>query len=53
MKSLDRALVMFLHRMEIIISLEMGGKLDPETAYQNIKEEMKILKKVRKKNKAS
>jgi len=45
---------MFLRRMEIIISLEMGGKLEAETAYQKIKEEMKKLKKLRKKsNKAS
>ena len=50
MNSMDRALVMFLRRMEIIISLEMGGKLDPETAYQNIKEEMKRLKKIRETN---
>jgi len=54
MNSMDRALVMFLRRMEIIISLEMGGKLEAEAAYQKIKEEMKQLKKIRKKsNKAS
>tara|TARA_B100001094_G_C18164014_1_gene790967 strand:+ start:1357 stop:1521 length:165 start_codon:yes stop_codon:yes gene_type:complete len=54
MMTLDRALVMFFRRVEIITSMEMGGKLDSETAYQMIKNEMKKLKKSRKKiNKAS
>lgn len=54
MVTLDRALVIFFHRVEIIISMEMGGKLDSETAYKQIKTEMKKLKKSRKKiNKTS
>ena len=45
----ERALAHFGTRVEIIIALELGGKLDSETAYQNIKMELKELKKVRKK----
>lgn len=45
----ERALAHFGTRVEIIIALELGGKLDEETAYQNIKYELKELKKVRKK----
>jgi len=40
--------VMDCTRVDIIIALEMGGKLDAETAYQNIKDELKELKRVRK-----
>jgi len=40
-----------LEREHIIIALEMGGKIDAETAYQNIKMELKELKKIRKKAK--
>ena len=45
----ERALAHFGTRVEIIVALELGGKLDSETAYQNIKMELKELKKVRKK----
>lgn len=45
----ERALAHFGTRVEIIVALELGGKLDEETAYQNIKYELKELKKVRKK----
>ena len=45
----ERALAHFGTRVEIIIALELGGKLDSETAYQNIKMELKELKKIRKK----
>ena len=45
----ELALAHFGTRVEIIIALELGGKLDSETAYQNIKMELKELKKVRKK----
>jgi len=44
----ERALAHFGTRVEIIVALELGGKLDSETAYQNIKMELKELKKVRK-----
>ena len=46
----ERALAHFGTRVEIIIALELGGKLDSETAYQNIKMELKELKKIRKKH---
>jgi len=45
----ERALAHFGTRVEIIVALELGGKLDEETAYQNIKYELKELKRVRKK----
>ena len=46
----ERALAHFGTRVEIIVALELGGKLDAETAYQNIKMELKELKKVRKRH---
>jgi len=45
----ERALAHFGTRVEIIIALELGGKLDADTAYKNIKMELKELKRVRKK----
>lgn len=44
----EKALAHFGTRVDIIIALEMGGKLDAEVAYQNIKMELKELKRVRK-----
>jgi len=49
--SFERALAYFGTRVDVIIALEMGGKLDAETAYKNIKFELKELKKLRKKHK--
>jgi len=46
--SFERALAHFGTRVDIIIALEMGGKLDADTAYKNIKMELKELKKLRK-----
>jgi hypothetical protein len=46
----EKALAHFGTRVEIIIALEMGGKLDADTAYKNIKYELKELKKIRKKH---
>ena len=46
----ERALAHFGTRVEIIIALELGGKLDADTAYKNIKMELKELKKVHKKH---
>ena len=46
----ERALAHFGTRVEIIIALELGGKLDAYTAYKNIKMELKELKKVHKKH---
>ena len=44
----EKALAHFGTRVEIIIALELGNKIDAETAYKNIKMELKELKKVRK-----
>jgi len=44
----EKALAHFGTRVDIIIALEMGGKLDADTAYKNIKMELKELKRVRK-----
>jgi hypothetical protein len=44
----EKALAHFGTRVEIIIALEMGDKLDADTAYKNIKMELKELKKLRK-----
>ena len=49
--SFERALQHFGTRVEIISAMEIATKLSPEDAYQMIKEELKELKKVRKKMK--
>ena len=43
----ERALMHFGTRVDVICAMEMGGKIDAETAYQDIKAELKALKKVR------
>lgn len=48
LNNFEKALAHFGTRVEIIIALELGGKLDADTAYKNIKMELKELKKVRK-----
>lgn len=45
----EKALAHFGTRVDIICAMEMGGRIDAELAYQNIKEELKQLKKTRKK----
>lgn len=45
----EKALSHFGTRVDIIVALEMGGKLNADTAYKNIKMELKELKRVRKK----
>jgi len=47
----EKALSHFGTRVDMICAMEMGGKIDAETAYQNIKIELKELKKIRKKHK--
>ena len=47
----EKALSHFGTRVDIICALEMGGKIDAETAYKNIKMELKELKKIRKQSK--
>lgn len=44
----EKALSHFGTRVDMICAMEMGGKIDAETAYQNIKVELKELKKIRK-----
>lgn len=44
----EKALAHFGTRVDVIIALEMGGKIDAEIAYQNIKMELKELKRIRK-----
>ena len=47
----EKALAHFGTRVDIICALEMGGKIDAETAYKNIKLELKELKQIRKRAK--
>ena len=51
LNSFEEALKHFGTRVEMICAMELGGKIDAETAYQNIKIELKALKQVRKKTK--
>jgi hypothetical protein len=44
----EKALSHFGTRVDIICAMEMGGRIDAETAYKNIKTELKELKRVRK-----
>lgn len=46
--SLEQALAHFGTRVDIICAMEIGGKIDADTAYKNIKLELKELKKIRK-----
>ena len=47
----ERALARFGDKVQLIVGLEVGDKMSPEAAYQEIKEMMKDLKKLRKKEK--
>lgn len=49
----EKALAFFGTRVDIICAMEMGGRIDAELAYKNIKDELKLLKKARKKYKKS
>jgi hypothetical protein len=44
----EKALSHFGTRVDVICAMEMGGRIDAETAYKNIKVELKELKQVRK-----
>tara|TARA_B100001758_G_scaffold211491_1_gene194869 strand:- start:504 stop:683 length:180 start_codon:yes stop_codon:yes gene_type:complete len=44
----ERALQHFGTRVEVIAAMEMGGRINAEEAYQQIKDELKELKRVRK-----
>lgn len=45
---LEKALAHFGNRVDIICAMEMGGRINAETAYKNIKLELKELKRARK-----
>ena len=47
----ERALARFGDKVQYIIGLEITDRMSPEVAYQEIKEMMKELKKLRKKEK--
>lgn len=47
----EKALAHFGTRVDIIVGLEMGDKIDGEIAYKMIKDELKELKKIRKRYK--
>jgi len=47
----ERALARFGDKVQLIVGLEVGDKISPEQAYQEIKDMMKDLKKLRKKEK--
>ena len=47
----ERALARFGDKVQYVVGLEVSDKMSPEVAYQEIKEMMKELKKLRKKEK--
>lgn len=47
----ERALARFGDKVQYIVGLEISNKMSPELAYQEIKDMMKELKKLRKKEK--
>ena len=49
----ERSLARFGDKVQYIVGLEVSDKMSPEVAYQEIKEMMKELKKLRKKEKDS
>jgi len=44
----EKAIAYFGTRVDVIVALEIGGKIDGPAAYKEIKEELKELKKARK-----
>lgn len=44
----EKALAHFGTRVSLICAFELGGKIDAATAYKEIKEELKELKKAKK-----
>ena len=47
--NLEDALQLFMRRVDIIVSMEMGDKIPTKEAYREIKEEVRKLKKLKKK----
>lgn len=48
LNNFEKALSHFGTRVDVICAMEMSKKINSETAYQNIKMELKELKKIRK-----
>ena len=46
--TLEDALQLFMRRVDVLVSMEMGGKLPTKVAYKEIKEEVRKLKKNKK-----
>lgn len=46
--NLEDALQLFMRRVDVIVSMEMGGKIPVKEAYREIKEEVRKLKKQKK-----
>ena len=46
--NLEDALQLFMKRIDIIVSMEMGGKIPTKEAYKEIKDEVRKLKKNKK-----
>jgi len=46
--TLEDALQLFMRRVDILVSMEMGGKLPTKEAYKEIKDEVRKLKKLKK-----
>jgi hypothetical protein len=51
LSAFERALARFGDKVQYIVGLEISNKMTPEIAYQEIKDMMKELKKLRKKEK--
>ena len=47
--NLEEALQLFMRRVDILVSMEMGGKLPTKEAYKEIRDEVRKLKKLKKK----
>ena len=52
LNNFEKALSYFGNRVEVICAMELGGKISAADAYTQIKEEIKDLKKIRKKVKS-
>ena len=46
--NLEDALQLFMRRVDVIVSMEMGGKIPTKEAYKEIKDEVRKLKKTKK-----
>ena len=46
--NLEDALQLFLRRVEVLVSMEMGNKIPTKEAYKEIKDEVRKLKKLKK-----